>query len=190
MLPRWSDHEDPPRDRAGAEAAVAADHSRPPARQPAVPARPEAHPGPPHRTGAATDHARQGSSRQSLRLPCEPLLPAQTQDRMHPPGEGRSGPQPQEARLPRRPTTGLRQGGLQGTPRGGVRDRPTETPPRGSRGIRQAGRALRGNSAGRSHQRAAVTSAFATDPSARLRPRVRRRAPAVPAGRSPHCCRC
>ncbi|MCX4729201.1 hypothetical protein OG385_35975 [Streptomyces sp. NBC_01306] len=36
----------------------------------------------------------------------------------------------------------------------------------------------------------AVTSIFATDPRARLRPRVRRRAPAVPAGRSPHCCRC
>ena len=52
------------------------------------------------------------------------------------------------------------QGGLQGAPRGGVRDQPTETAPRGGHEIRQAGRALRSNSAGRSHQRVAPPRLF------------------------------
>ncbi|WP_424706672.1 transposase [Kitasatospora acidiphila] len=81
------------------------------------------------------------------------------------PEKAEPSPQPEEARLPRRPAAGLRQGGLQGAPRCGVRDQSPEAPPRGCHEVRQVGRALRSDSAGRRHQRVALTSAFATDPS-------------------------
>lgn len=63
-----------------------------------------------HVSWARTDvQAGQGPRRQSLRLPREPLLPTQTPDQLHHPREGRPGSQPQEARLPRRTTTEVRQ---------------------------------------------------------------------------------
>jgi hypothetical protein len=49
-LPGRPDHEDPPRDRVGAEAAVTADRCRAPVRQSAVSACPRTHPRPPHRS--------------------------------------------------------------------------------------------------------------------------------------------
>lgn len=67
-LPRRPDYEDPPRDRAGAEAPFVADHRRAPARQPAVPARPRTHPRPPNRPRTATHHTRQGPCRKPTDL--------------------------------------------------------------------------------------------------------------------------
>jgi transposase len=44
-----------------------------------------------------------------VRIPEEPLLPAPTRDPLHDPGEEGPDPQPQEARLPRRSATEVRQ---------------------------------------------------------------------------------
>ncbi|MGW2479386.1 transposase [Streptomyces sp. NPDC001571] len=142
---------------------IGPDRRGPLSRQPAVPARPRTHPSASHRPRTPAHHAGQGQCRQCLRIPRETLLAVQAQDRMRHPGAGRPGTQTQEARLPGRPATGLRQGRLQGTPHRGVRDQPAETEPRCGHEIRQIRRPIRGDRAGRSPQRVAVTSAFGTD---------------------------
>lgn len=102
--------------------------------------------------------------RQGPRLPHPSLLPAQTPERLHHPGEGRPGPQPHRARLPKRATTEVRQERPQRTPCRGVRHQPAETPPGGGHAIRRARGPPRGDRAGRGPQRVVVTSAFTTEP--------------------------
>ncbi|MFD5271615.1 transposase [Streptomyces sp. NPDC058335] len=63
----------------------------------------------------------------------------------------------QAAWLARRSAAEVRQGRLQRAPRGGVRDPSSRAPPGCGYEIRQARRPIRGNRAGRSHQRVAAT---------------------------------
>ncbi len=137
MFRRWPDDEDPPRGRARADAAVPVAHCGPPSRQPAVPAPPRTHSRTSRWSRTPATRCRTGPCRQSLRIPREPVLPAQTQNRMHHPGKGRPSTRLQEARLPRRTRNGLRQGRPQGTAHGGVRDQPAETEPRCGHEIRK-----------------------------------------------------
>ncbi|MGX1506125.1 UNVERIFIED_CONTAM: transposase [Streptomyces graminofaciens] len=61
-----------------------------------------------HRAGPATRSSRSGPRGQGVRLPKEPRLPASPRDPLHHPGQGRPGPQPPEARIPRWPTATFR----------------------------------------------------------------------------------
>lgn len=79
-------------------------------------------------------------------------------------GSGGPGPQPHRARIPRRSTAEVRQGGLQAAARGRARDQPAQAPPNRRQPVRQTRRPLRSDSAGRSHQGVALTSTFTTDP--------------------------
>ncbi len=120
-------------------------------------------------------------------LPRQSLLPAQTRDQSHHSGSGGPSPQPPQAWTAWRAPTEVRQGRLQATARGRVRDQPAQAPPGRRHSVRQTRRPLRSDSAGRSHQRVAVTSTFTTGPS---RPRssastARTGSPTSAKGRSP-----
>ncbi|WP_372516241.1 transposase [Streptomyces noursei] len=93
-----------------------------------------------------------------LRFPREPCLPAQTPDLLHYSGEDGPGPQPQEPRLPWRQAAGVRPGRLQAASRSRVRHQSPQKAPCSGNTVRQARGPLRGNRAGRNHQRVAVTS--------------------------------
>lgn len=94
-----------------------------------------------------------------VRLPGQPGLPAQAGNQSHDPGACGPGPQPAEARLPRRSATRIRQDRLQAAARGRMRHQPARAPPHGRYEIGKTRRPLRGDRAGRSPQRVAVTSA-------------------------------
>ncbi|CAK7280383.1 hypothetical protein SGPA1_11161 [Streptomyces misionensis JCM 4497] len=165
-LPRRADQQNPPRGRAGAKALVRRDHGRAAGRFPAVRNGPRSHPGAEAGARQAAQAAGPGAGRQGVRLPRQPLLPAQTRDQGHHPGSGGPGPQPPQARLARWAAAEVRQGRLQAAARGRVRDQPAQTPPGRRHSLRQTRRPLRSDRAGRRHQRVAVTSTFTTDPRA------------------------
>ena len=153
--------------RAGAKAHVHRDHRRAARGLPAVRGCPGPHQGAPAGVRQTAHPAEAGARRQGVRLPEEPRLPAQTWHSLHHPGQGRPGPQPKETWLPRRPSTEVRPGGLQGSERSRVRHQsPQETPRRGHE-VRQTRGPIRGNRPGSGHQRVAVTSTFDAMPSPR-----------------------